>query len=252
LTGHREEWDLLELTDLPSGSAQLPLLTSLFRPHLIACKNIYTICPYIDLSPTWDSIYNSFTPLLQNSIKRKLKKLNQFPPPHFVQVDRQENHAEYFNRFLEINKLRLKGKKIDSPFLDPRFLTFHRQILALLISKGMANLYFLTIDGEFIAGLYILIYNRRQYYYQSGFDPNWQHLSPGTLLLDHCIKGGHSQEMKEFDFLQGDEEYKKNWTTRQRINCKIIIFNKTFLGHIAPLTQIKFFVKAHFSNRRSS
>lgn len=250
IIGHHEEWDLLELTDLPAASRQLPLLSALLPDHRRTCQTSYTLCPYIDLSTTWDSIFSSFSPLLQNSIKRKIKKLGQSPEPHFVQLKDLEDCRHHFNNFLRINQLRLTGKKIRSPFLDQHFLAFHRKILTKLCPLGMATLSFLKIGQQYIAGLYQLVYNQRHYYYQSGFDPDWQQLSPGTLLLHFCIKEAHTQKMKEFDFLQGDEDYKKNWTPKQRINCKITIYNRSLRGFLAPLAQPKILLPLPRGHRR--
>lgn len=243
----REEWDLLELSGLPAGSPSLPLLTAFFRSHLAACQERYTVCPYLDLSPPWETIRHSFSPLLQNSLKRKLKRLGQFPEARFVQAGEDGARQENFARFLTLNRLRLAEKRIASPFLDPQFLEFHRRLLALLLPREMAELCFLQIAGNDVAAIYLFTCNHRRYYYQSGFDPAWQHLSPGTLLLHFCLEEAHARGMSEFDFLQGDEEYKSNWTTQQRINRQITIYNQTLRGYLAPLSQLRALRKTHIS-----
>lgn len=244
LQQQQEEWDLLELTDLPSLSPQGNRLTTLFRQYPITQQKRYTICPYIDLTQSWQGINDSFSPLLQNNLKRKLKKLTQVTRPRFIQINKDENFREPFEQFLTINKLRLKEKNLNSPFLDTQFLSFHRQILEMFFPQGMASICFLQIDGINIAGIYQLTYNRRQHYYQSGFIPDWQQISPGTLLLHYCIKQAHDQGMVEFDFLQGDEGYKNNWTTQHRTNCKITIYSIHSHGYLAILGKIKDLLKS--------
>ena len=94
----------------------------------------------------------------------------------------------------------------------------------------MVKFYFLKKDGKYIAGIYILFYESKYYYYQSGFDPVYEKESPGTLLFHYCIKAAHENGAKEFDFLQGDEPYKLNWTKNKRTNMKITIYDSTIAG----------------------
>jgi CelD/BcsL family acetyltransferase involved in cellulose biosynthesis len=226
-------WDIIELTDLPSESTSLPLIKSFFQDYRIIIKREYTICPYINLNSTlWDSIYNSYAPILRNTIKRKNKKFEALPNSGFREVTSYDDLDRYISEFLRLSRLRFEMKKIRSPFLDADFLTFHQNVINSLYKMGMANLYFLEAGGELIAGIYILLYDGKYYYYQSGFDPDWQKLSPGTLLFHHCIKIAFINGAKEFDFLQGDEAYKSDWTKEKKINVKATIYNRKAKGRL--------------------
>ena len=81
-----------------------------------------------------------------------------------------------------------------------------------------------------IAALYNFIYNDTCFYYQSGFDPVWAKFSPGTVLFSLSIQDAIENGMLEYDFLQGDEPYKFNWTNTKRQCVSILVFNKTLMG----------------------
>ncbi|HEY4593430.1 MAG TPA: GNAT family N-acetyltransferase, partial [Thermoanaerobaculia bacterium] len=49
------------------------------------------------------------------------------------------------------------------------------------------------------------------YFYQSGFDPAHSALSPGTLLVAQAIRRAIEEGKTAFDFLRGDEPYKRRW-----------------------------------------
>lgn len=231
LNQEKEEWDILELTGIPSKSDNLEGIISFFSQNRTIINEEYTTCPYIDLSSDWETIYGSFTSFLKSNISRKNKKFINLPYPSFEKIGQGREIGEYFDIFLNLNKLRLKDKDLETPFSDSMFQTFHRNILNEFHKKGMAELCFLKTNEDYLAGLYLFSYDHCYYYYQSGFNPEWQKLSPGTLLLYHLIKDAHENKWKKFDFLQGGEEYKINWTNSQENNAKIIIFNNTPRGY---------------------
>jgi CelD/BcsL family acetyltransferase involved in cellulose biosynthesis len=49
------------------------------------------------------------------------------------------------------------------------------------------------------------------YFYQAGFDPEHSSISPGTLLVAGTIRRAIEEGKTTFDFLRGDEPYKRRW-----------------------------------------
>ena len=225
-------WDLLHLTDIPSESGNIPLMESFFQHNRVAINRRYTVCPFIRLTATWETIYASFASIMKNTIKRKLKKFDRIPDSCFQELSSDAELCAHFSEFVHLNKLSLPRRKVLSPFLHTDFLTFHYNILRVLNEKGMAKLCFLRVGDTAIAGIYLLLYRNKVCYYQSGFDPAWGKASPGTLLMYHCIKSAYEGGASEFDFLQGDEEYKRNWTQRKRTSVKITIYSSSSKGRL--------------------
>ena len=69
----------------------------------------------------------------------------------------------------------------------------------------------------------------------SGFDPVYSIYSIGNLLmlkvLEKCIKLG----IKEYDFMQGNEAYKSDWTKNYRRNLNIKFVNRRSSSRIINL-----------------
>jgi CelD/BcsL family acetyltransferase involved in cellulose biosynthesis len=228
-------WDVLNLTDTPFDSESISLMSHFFKNEKISIDIKYTVCPYINLKAPWDSIYELYAPALKNTIKQKLKKFEELSSLSIYEVPLDEDINSYYLEFVRLNKLRMDDKHITSPFCNKNFMSFHEIIINELHKKGMAKLYFVKNDNEFIAGIYLLFYNNKIHYYQSGFEPAWGKYSLGTLLFHHCIKAAFDNGVDEFDFLQGDEAYKYDWTKRKRTNVKISIYNTTFKGRLLHL-----------------
>jgi CelD/BcsL family acetyltransferase involved in cellulose biosynthesis len=109
---------------------------------------------------------------------------------------------------------------------------FHAALADAFTQTDRLRLYFLEADGDVVAALYGYEYEGRFAYYQSGFDPRWGRHSVGSLLLawtiDDCIARG----IGEFDFLRGDETYKRRWAHSDRTTRDAVIWNDTVRGRL--------------------
>ncbi len=224
-------WHSLLLTDVPEDSHLHVNLKDYFKSENIRVDSQHTVCPYVLLDRDWQDILGSFNPRLRNIIRRKRKRFEALPHSAYVEA-RPDNISDSFEELVRLSRLRMKMLNRRSPFEDSRFLEFHRRVLHELYPCGMAKLCFLKADNQFLAAIYLLTYNSKYYFYQSGFDPEWVSLSPGTLLFYYCIKEAHDSKAIEFDFLRGNEDYKWYWTKEKRQGISIQIANKTTAGAV--------------------
>jgi CelD/BcsL family acetyltransferase involved in cellulose biosynthesis len=54
------------------------------------------------------------------------------------------------------------------------------------------------------------------YFFQPGFDPEFRKLHVGKVLLARVVERCYEEQLTEFDFLRGTEEYKFDWTSQKR------------------------------------
>jgi CelD/BcsL family acetyltransferase involved in cellulose biosynthesis len=92
----------------------------------------------------------------------------------------------------------------------------HQEALPELLALGVLRMHALRLDGRLIAVLYGLADpelsgSGRVYYYLSGFDPEFEPHSPGTLIVAHAIFEAQRSGACAFDFLRGKEDYKYRW-----------------------------------------
>lgn len=95
-------------------------------------------------------------------------------------------------------------------------MDWHREAAPRLLAADLLRLLALRLDGAVAAVLYGLVdppiaAPRRWSYYLGGFDPDAAALSPGKLLVGHAIDSATAEGAALFDFLRGDEAYKARW-----------------------------------------
>lgn len=114
-------------------------------------------------------------------------------------------HAARWSRRGEAGVLRAGG-----------VLPWLRAALPGLLHDGLLRLLGLRLHGRIAAVLLALADppgwpQRRWSYWIGGFDPALAALSPGTLLVGAAIDAATAEGCAAFDFLRGDEPYKRRW-----------------------------------------
>jgi CelD/BcsL family acetyltransferase involved in cellulose biosynthesis len=85
-------------------------------------------------------------------------------------------------------------------------------------------MYAMRINERIVAVFYGFAHQGTVYYYLSGFDPELDRLSIGSLLVAHAVEEAVREEATTFDFLRGAEEYKYSWGATDRINRRRQLF----------------------------
>lgn len=120
-----------------------------------------------------------------------------------------------------LHAARWAGRGGSEVLLNDEVASFHRAVIARM-PADMIRLYGLCVGGDLVAAYYGLQDRGRAYAYMSGFDPGYGHVSPGTLMVGHAIEQAIRDGVREFDFLRGDEPFKRGWGAVQRHNGRRI------------------------------
>lgn len=221
LDAHRDRWDVCDLQQLRPTS---PLLS-------------------VALPEGWTEQICDGEPCLTLALPASVEELPACVPAHMLQnlryrqnraqrlgearIERADrgNWEELYQALLKLHRARWQRRRQDGVLADEGVQQAHRQALPGLLAQDVLRLYALRLDGGIVAVLYCLVDGRpsggRLYHYISGFDPQFDRLSPGTLLTGHAMKEAIGEGIATFDFLRGAEPYKYLWgakesTTRRR------------------------------------
>jgi len=116
----------------------------------------------------------------------------------------------------------------------PALRRFHLEWARLAVEAGMLRLSVLRHRGEPVGAVYGMAQGQTVYYYQAGFDPKAGNISPGTLAVAHTIRRAIEEGMRQFDFMRGDEPYKRRWQPQRCwANERILVPGQGSLGRMA-------------------
>ncbi|RYG25532.1 GNAT family N-acetyltransferase [bacterium] len=166
-------------------------------------------CLVLDLPPTYDAFLASLGKSLRYDVRRLDKSpfkegdatIESYPPG---------NIGEGMDVLLELHRARWRAKRLPGAFVG-RLVPFQRAWIAEAAKRDWLWLSVLRLKGEPIGALYAMTVGKQVFYYQAGFAPTEGSISPGTLLVAHTIRRAIEEGKTRFDFLRGDEDYKRRW-----------------------------------------
>ena len=219
-----KDWDILRFDKLDAKStSELGALKSSRR---FLNTHISTSCPIIKNISLLDSFLARLAPRKNKKFTQILKKFRNQSELEFHIMNGEEALA-IFPRLVEISMERFTKKKIDGPFLNERFTQFHQTLLPQLSDRIEFGV--LKSLGQVQAFHYCYRQSGQLWYYQGGFNSTCEQFSPGVLLSllmieDSCRRYG----MIDYDFLEGQEPYKYDFTDQENFLHEVVYAQKKF------------------------
>jgi hypothetical protein len=144
---------------------------------------------------------------LRDAVKRKGRKLSC--KPHRWQIIQGEPNDE---QLADYHHVYYRSWKPQEPY--PIFID---ELVRQLARRGEVTLGLLYIDDIPVAAQIWIFRGRTGYIYKLAYDPAYGHLSPGTLLSARLFEHAISERRVEtIDYLTGDDQYKRQWTSESR------------------------------------
>jgi CelD/BcsL family acetyltransferase involved in cellulose biosynthesis len=199
------EWRRLELNSLPEFSPTLQKLPALLQSsEFRVTLEKEDVSPGVALPKTWDEYLAELRKKDRHELRRKLRRIEMEGTIRFECVlhDDLDGAIDDLLGFMR----RSHDQKVD--FLTPQRESFFRLLTRQMGKIGFLRLYFLELNGKRVAAVVCFDFKGIRYLYNSGFDPDYGHLSVGLLLKALCLKDAIEQGFSYFDFLRGKEPYK--------------------------------------------
>ena len=117
-----------------------------------------------------------------------------------------------------------------SSFADPRSLAMRQHAAELFRERGWLRLDELRIDDRVIASLMGFQFRGTYFCYQMGFDDEFAAIGPVHCLLGHRIAQLIADGVTRFDFLAGEEPYKREYFADTHTEVSLRLFSDTFAG----------------------
>jgi CelD/BcsL family acetyltransferase involved in cellulose biosynthesis len=176
---------------------------------------VQATCLVLDLPATYDDYLGTLGKSLRYDV-RKLDKTLFTSGRATIQSFGPGETERGLDVLFDLHKARWKKRGLPGAFFG-RAVAFHREWAAKAVEQGYLWLSALHVDGEAIGAIYAMTLGDTAYYYQAGFDPEKGSVSPGTLLVASSIRRAIDEGKRHFDFMRGDEGYKRRWKPQREL-----------------------------------
>lgn len=187
-------------------------------------------CLVLDLPPTYEEYVASLSKSLRYDVRRLGgKALTE--KGAVVEWISPETVDEFADQFFHLHRLRWKSRGLPGAFFG-RGERFQREWMHAAVPAGLVMMNRLVADGKPAGCVYAMRAGQTCYFYQAGMDPDASSLSPGTILVAKMIEWAIQEGCTTFDFMRGDEPYKRRWKpNRERTNFRILLPPSGVLGN---------------------
>ncbi len=200
LNEERPQDDGFQKQSTPAGCQNSTL------PNMIALEQ--ATCLSLDLPDSYKAYLKSLGKSLRTDCRRAE---NEFLTKNNLRIVPAEtdNISECLDAFFRLHASRWRSRGQPGAFMGRE--RFHRTWAPLAEATDSLRLRLLLKENEPIAAIYGMKFGTTTFFYQAGMNPNFKSLSSGTILLADLIRSTIKEGGTTFDFLRGDEPYKRRW-----------------------------------------
>lgn len=204
-------WHLINLDGVAAGGHLARLATR--RRDDVATP---LPCPYLPLAGGWEAVAARFSSNLRKNLERYGRKLDRDASVAERMVSNRADLDDTFNQLMRLHQ------SVRTANGDPGFFAcagaerFLRAAAHRFLEAGRLRLWRLDADGKPIAVIMCVRSGTSVAFYNTGYDTEWSKYGPGRRIMARAIRGAIDEGATEFDFLRGDEPYKREWGTETR------------------------------------
>jgi CelD/BcsL family acetyltransferase involved in cellulose biosynthesis len=209
LAQHHDNFTEIYLCNIPQGSPTLEHFPERLRLHKFAVDvEQIDVCPVIQLPEKWEDYLSGLDKKRRHELRRKMRRANGATEDlEFTTIEPAQELGDTIPQFLEL--MAASDTEKEEFLQNDRNRAFLSKVIEIAHEQGWLQLDFMKVNGEPAAAYLNFDYNRHILVYNSGLArEQFDHLSPGIVLLAHNIKQAIEDGYEVFDFLRGDETYK--------------------------------------------
>jgi CelD/BcsL family acetyltransferase involved in cellulose biosynthesis len=230
LSENQSEWDILEVKEFLQSSLEYSAMKQKFLHNHSSMTDEIKQHYYIPLEGTGESYQKSLPKKFRYNLGRAVRLAEEIGP-----VECKHYTGEYLDRdviqtIVQINRFshypRLYNLPIEQTFLN----TLAQQ----MSHSHWFGVYLLFVNKQPVAYEYGFHYNGRFEDWRAGFDTRLaSNISIGKALAMMVIQACYGRQIREIDFLRGDEPYKLEWKPAAREYVNTRIFNRRGISAFA-------------------
>jgi CelD/BcsL family acetyltransferase involved in cellulose biosynthesis len=179
-----------------------------------------SVAPYLTLPANFEALLAGFNGKKRYKLRNKIRRAEE-ANLEFCVAESTGDKSAYLHALFELHDRRSAAIGRDSSLQRKHVKALHTR---LLDSCQEATLLSLKHKNRFIAVTYGFLSHKRFLFYQIAHDPEYNELRPGTVIVAKTISTIQEAGASEFNFLQGNEEYKFEWTSHTRALRRVCIY----------------------------
>jgi len=220
----RKEWDILELKQVPAKSPVLTKLLTILPQHGAVATRLEAVpSPFLPLPDTWEDLLSSKSKNFKKQFKNQWNRLHKRHEVVILRAGEDLCINEAFDILIRLNHHRWGDE--GQAFQSKRFVEFYRKLATEFAEKDWLYFYLMRVDGYYVAARFDFVYGDKLWNFQGGWSHDHKDLSLGRLFIGMSMQWCIAKGLKEYDFLAGDADYKRSWSSDSRTLLSVEALN---------------------------
>lgn len=213
-------WQKMILTDVRLDSSLSHALMHICSRHKVHLQQPQTrTISRAALPASWDAYRSALSRKRRKQINHRKNRLDAAGLPELSLCANREELLEATSALIELHRLRWQSKGQQGGFQSDAYVAFHTAVIDTFFINNALWLATLKLDGRIIGVQYIFLWRGELLYFQSGYSPEHENLSPGHVLFTYTIERAIEQGVTAIDMLKGDYGYKSTYARQTVETC---------------------------------
>ena len=234
-----EDWDLLLLEGIPSGSPAARGLREHVRTLGLAVVEEPPVADaYLPVRGTWNGYLAAKSGNFRRSLQRSGRDLERAGAVTVERHATPETVDAAMDTFMEVDRESWKAVSGESIALVPRLGAFYRRLATSCARKGRAEVWVLRVNGEAAAATLCLSDARSLHLYKRSCKERFTRagLSPNLVLTSRIVQDAWSRGFEGVDFLSR-APYALRWASPGRSYARLAVFRSHALPAFVRLVE---------------
>ncbi len=188
--------------------------------------------PYLAIDRSWESWESLLSGRKARAMRYTLKRLTKKLGSDFRTAAQGNELTQPLDDFMDLHQSRMGEKNQSGIFAESHVRKGFGEMIRLMSERDLVEIHTMSGEGRTIAAVCTFQYRGVVSFYQGGFDPALNRLSPGKAIQTLCVDRAIRQDVKEYDFLTGDEPYKYTWANKERKLFDIEFRRRSWKGSV--------------------
>lgn len=170
--------------------------------------------PYLDLPTSFEAFLETLSANMRYHVRRRRRGVEKTPGATLRVLGRAGELDAALTDLFELHQRRWQRDGRPGNLHDAQKREFLRQFCRVAADHDWVRAVSMDLDGVRQAVLLAFHWRGTASFYQMGWDPDTRIDSPGVVLLAASIEQAIREGLTRYDFLRGDEPYKRKWTSQ--------------------------------------
>jgi CelD/BcsL family acetyltransferase involved in cellulose biosynthesis len=222
----RSEWGLLIAGELTEDGDLHRLIEAFARERNLPIRaQEERTCPYIELPSTFDEYLACFSKKRRHELRRQMRVVLEKSDARRQVLADPAQVTENLDVLIRLHGASWRRANQSGNMGREGFVNFLKEVCRHPPAGAEPRLYLLRHEEKPVAALLIFYSGQSALLYSMGWDPESaiSQLSPGIVLIAESIRDAIANGMRYYDFLRGDESYKRHLTKSARKTITLLV-----------------------------